>query len=311
MKHEKFSELLVLSLYGEISDHEDALLAEHLSHCHDCVKERNDLAKFHSVLLEENSETLEQLLWQARNELFLRLRQESRKSNSRLSWAHLLSLFRWNWATAAGALTALSIGFFIGYLSFAPAVDTELDPFGSDDVKIANLLLEETGDVEGEIQLTFEAARSFRLKGNISDRKIQRLLAYALINEQNAGVRLRAVSSIRDENPADADKHIQKALVVALKRDENPAVRQQALMALQKYPFDEDIGEALVHVLMHDQNAKLRMEAINVLEMARSSGQQLEQEVLGALQQKLQTDENKYIRLRAKAVLEEAEPQFF
>ena len=102
----------------------------------------------------------------------------------------------------AGAAAVLSIGFFVGYLSFAPDVAAELDPFGSDEVRITNLLLEEIGESNGEVQLTFEAARNFRLKGDIGDQRIQRFLAYALINEQNAGTRLRAVNTIRDQTPA-------------------------------------------------------------------------------------------------------------
>ena len=62
---------------------------------------------------------------------------------------------------------------------------------------------------------------------------------------------------------------------------------------------------------MYDENAKLRIEAINTLEMAHSAGQKFERDVLGVLQQKWRTDENKYIRLRAKEVLEEIEPPFF
>ena len=80
MQHEKFSTMLILSLYGELSDEEDALLTEHLSHCPDCIKERDDLKKLHSVLLREDYETPERLLWQARNKLFLRLRREACKS---------------------------------------------------------------------------------------------------------------------------------------------------------------------------------------------------------------------------------------
>jgi hypothetical protein len=309
MKHERFSELLVLSFYGELSTEENVLLTDHLLECPTCRKERAELKGLHSALLEEDTGAPEHLLWQARDELFTKLRSEAHRSSSnRRRWKNWLSSFNLNWATAGGAFATLSIGFLVGYFAFAPEVESEMDPFSSDEVRITSLLLEEKN---GAVQLTFEAARSFQLEGSIRDPKIQRFLAYALVNEQNAGTRLRAVNTIQSQIPTETDRHILGALLAALKRDENPAVRQQALSAIQKYSLNDDIKEALVYVLMHDQNAKLRIEAINALEKAHLSGQPLEQDVLGALQQKLETDENKYIRLRAKAVLEEIEPQFF
>ena len=311
MKHEEFSEMMILSLYGELSDEEDARLKTHLSDCLACRKERDELGEFHSTLFHASSETPEHLLWQARDALFLKLRRDSHAAQSRQRWAGVLGMMRWNWAAAGASLALLSVGFFVGYLSSGDGVNAGLDPFSSDEVRITNLQLEKTGESDGEIQISFEAARNFRLRGNIEDQKIHRFLAHALINEQNPGIRLRAVNTISDQSPVSNDKHVLEALIVALRRDENPAVRQQALKALQGYPFGEEIRDALVYVLMNDQNVKLRIEAINTLEMAHMAGAQFEQEVLGVLQQKWQTDENKFIRLRAKAVLEEIEPQFF
>jgi hypothetical protein len=308
MKHERFRELLVLSFYGELSNEDGTLLTGHLLQCSACREEREELKELHSMLKEEDSEIPEYLLWQARDQLFMRLRREKRDLASQLHWVRLLNPSNWNWLATGGAAAALCVGFLIGYLAFGLGVETELDPFGSDEVRITNLQLRETN---GAVELTFDAARRFQLAGEMSDPDIQRFLAHALVNEQNAGTRLRAVNTIRSQTPMENDRFIQKALLAALKRDENPAVRQQALSALQKYTLDEEIRDTLVYVLMHDQNAKLRIEAINTLEMAHMAGQPLEEEVLGALQQRLNTDENKYIRLRAKAVLEEVEPQFF
>lgn len=308
MKHERFSELLILSLYGELSSEENELLTDHLLQCANCRRERKDLKELHSVLTNDDPGTPEYLLWQARDELFLRLRRETVRPRGRRNWVRVLGFQDWNWATAGRAVALLIAGFFVGYLTFGLGVESELDPFGGDQVRISDLSLEESN---GEVDISFSAARDFRLKGSLNDPKIQRFLAHAVVNEQNAGTRLRAVHTISSQTVSDPDAHIQGALVLALKKDENPAVRQQALNALRNYSFNEKIRNALVYVLMHDQNARLRIEAINTLEMAHLSGQPLEQDVLGALRQKLNTDENKYIRLRAKAVLEEVEPQFF
>jgi len=308
MNHKEFSEMMILSLYGELSDEEETRLRDHLSSCSDCSKELDDLANLHSALSEQSSETPEYLLWQARDALFRRLRRESGKPLGSRRWTGFLGGMMVNWATAGASMALLLVGFLLGYLTFGSRADSELDPFGSDDVRITNLILDEN---EGKVQLSFDAARKFIVKGNMEDQRIQRFLAHALLNEQNAGVRLLAVNTIRDQAPVSTDKQVQRALLVALRGDENPAVRQHALSALQKYPLEEEIRDALVHVLMYDENPKLRMESINTLERAYSAGQKFEQDVLGALQQKGQSDENKFIRLRAKEVLEEIEPQFF
>jgi hypothetical protein len=308
MKHKEFSEMMILSLYGELSDEQDARLRGHLSSCSECSNELETLENLHSALSEESSEIPEYLLWQARDALFQRLRRETDKSPDRRPWTGLLGGTMLNWATAGASMALVLVGFLLGYLTFAGRSDSELDPFGSEDVRITNLRLDED---DGEVQLTFQAAREFSLKGNMEDQRIHRFLAHALLNEQNTGVRLLAVNTFRDQAPVTTDKQVQRALVIALRRDENPAVRQHALSALQQYSFDEEIRDALLHVLMYDENAKLRIEAINTLEMALTAGQKFEPDVLGVLEQKGQNDENKYIRLRAREVLEEIEPQFF
>ena len=69
--------------------------------------------------------------------------------------------------------------------------------------------------------------------------------------------------------------------------------------------MDQEIKQAFLFVLTHEKNPGLRIAAINTLDSARVSGQAVDQDVLIVLRDKMQTDENNYIRHRARAVVEE------
>jgi hypothetical protein len=71
------------------------------------------------------------------------------------------------------------------------------------------------------------------------------------------------------------------------------------------FPFDEEIKQAFLHVLMRDKNPALRIAAINSLDSARVEGQPRDKDLLEVLKERMQSDENNYIRIRAKAVLKE------
>jgi HEAT repeat protein len=199
-------------------------------------------------------------------------------------------------------------GFFLGYLFFAPGgvLQLEQDPFSDSKLAIFNVRFEEDKSTEGQVELSFQAARQFRVRGSLEDNRIQRLLAYALINEQNAGIRLRAASEIqRGGGPSEPllGSEIQAALIGALKIDPNPAVRYQAMEALGKYSMSPALEDALLDVLRYDENARLRIEAINFLAELYKSNSQLSDDILDVLEQKAANDNNDFIRDRARSIL--------
>ena len=140
---------------------------------------------------------------------------------------------------------------------------------------------------------------------------MQKVLAHALVNDENPGVRLRSVSafSTQIQKLKMPDREVKAALILALKTDGNPAVRKEALKTLQGFPFDEEIKQVFLHVLMRDNNPALRIAAINSLDSARVQGQGTDKDFLEVLKERMQSDENNYIRIRAKSVLEEIKQQ--
>lgn len=179
------------------------------------------------------------------------------------------------------------------------------------DTRIANVRFIKSDVSGGEMEFTFDAVSPVHMKGNINDERVQKVLAHALVNDENPGVRLRSVSafSTQIQKLKMPDKEVKAALILALKTDANPGVRKEALKALQSFPFDDDIKQAFLDVLMRDENPALRIAAINSLDSARTQVQGSDKDLLEVLKQRIQTDDNSYIRIRAKAVMEEIKQQ--
>ena len=67
------------------------------------------------------------------------------------------------------------------------------------------------------------------------------------------------------------DQAIRSALVEALKSDQNPGVRLKALESLRGFEADTGVRQALLEVVRKDSNPAVRMEAIDQLGKQRDS----------------------------------------
>ncbi|MDE2729007.1 MAG: HEAT repeat domain-containing protein [Gemmatimonadota bacterium] len=182
----------------------------------------------------------------------------------------------------------------------APGMD-RTDLLNNDDVAISNVRFVDSDVSDGTLGLRFEAVRPVQIMGPVDDPEIQRILTFAVLNEQNPGVRLRAVNAVSTSERLHSDFEIRDALVTALKTDSNAGVRGEAFNALSRYPFDEEIRDAMIYALMFDDNAALRISAINRLQ---EQGPALFDENLErVLRTRMVLDENAYIRTKARTVL--------
>jgi hypothetical protein len=77
------------------------------------------------------------------------------------------------------------------------------------------------------------------------------------------------------------------------------------LKVLKNLLYDDEIKNAMLNVLMNDKTSGLRIEAINVLAQAQKNGYNFNEQDLSVFKQRLQADENNYVRYKAKTVLEE------
>jgi hypothetical protein len=126
-----------------------------------------------------------------------------------------------------------------------------------------------------------------------------------MLNEQNPGSRLNSINAMDTETPMQYDNDVKNALITVVMTDENPGVRREALKLMNKFPYDETMKETLLYVITNDTVSGLRIEALNSLIEAGSKGYKLNQDEVNLFRQKLQQDENHYIKLRSKTILQE------
>jgi hypothetical protein len=316
MDHHQYKEWLQLLIYGELTDEQHDELDVHLRSCAECNRELEELKRFHSLLTHHKpAEVSGQLLAEARQELRAALRLERSRQSlwDRLN-AFVPHIALPKYAPVLGALAALILGIGLGRYVFAPerhplqpnsgeAVKSAAFPEG--EMRISNVRFINTDASDGEVEFTFDATAPVHIKGSINDDRVQKVLAHALLNDLNPGVRLRSVSAFatQSHNLRLPDPQVKTSLIAALKSDANPGVRKEALRVLLTFPFDEEIKAAFLHVLLHDKNAGLRIAAINSLDSVRIVGQHSDNEFMSVLKEKMQSDENNYVRIRAKAVL--------
>ena len=310
MNHQQYREWLPLLLYNELQEQEKNQLREHLKQCSSCADELKQIEKLHSIVGDQPfvkpSETLVQ---EARQELRVALR----KQRSRKSWAEgiLEGLQGWklHLSLVSGAMAMLVCGVFVGYYANRPALtNPEVairrvpdSPLSHGNVELTNIKFQDADPANGEVEFTLDAVTPVHVKGSINDPDVQKVLTYAIVNEQNPGIRLRAASALATEQMNRPDPAVKVALITVLKNDENDGVRREALEALQRFPADDDIKDALLHVLVHDKVPGMRVAAIKSLNTEHLR----DQEVLNVLREKSKSDENDFIRLRARTVLQE------
>lgn len=312
MDHAQWKERLALILYDELPELQRKETEDHLHACESCRTELEELKKLHHVLKPQTLlEPSEKLLMESRQQLRSALRNEREKKSFWESLREKLYGGAPSYQIALGYCSAIIIGLLIGYAVFGrttpgpKVVGPTPTNIGRGDVQISNVrFIDANPSDDGQVEFAFDAITPMKVKGPVDSERIQKVLTYALVQEQNPGVRLRAINAI-GESQTTPDLEVKKALITTLKSDENAGVRREALSLLQKFPFDQEIKEAFLYVLENDKNAALRIAVIQSL-AAKKAG---DQEVVNVLKERVETDDNNYIRMKAKAVLQEVSEQ--
>lgn len=307
MNHQQWKEWINLMAYEELDAERKRLTEDHMKDCASCREEWDQLKRLHRVMDDHAVQVpTERLLNEARAELRAALRYERNRPTASSRVREMFSSFLPSFRTAMGFAAMLVVGLFAGYM-FAP-VKRILVPGPTPEIAatdISNIRFVDANPNDGQIEFAYDAVQPMRVKGNVNDARIQRLLTYALEREQNPGVRLRAVNTIAANKQPTVDPQVKAALISALKSDGNDGVRKEAMAVLKTYPFDSDIQNAFVYVLQRDANAALRIDAIKSLEERKIQDKQL----LTVLKEKSESDDNSYIRRRATNILQEVSQQ--
>lgn len=309
MSADKLKEQVLLYLYGELSDDDNILFEEDLAKYDNLRTIYEEEKKLHELYSLRSDKTIPDSLLQAsRSELRERLREENTGSTakSRLSKGIIYILFGSPVKTMV-ALSMLTIGILLGkYVSIEVDFDDGIEIhqrtalmdgnisselLGSDALEIADMKIIAYDADSEEITISVDAVASVSIRGNISNNKIQTILAAALQSDLGPSIRLKSIELLKMNIEK---KEIVNALIQALQGDDNPGVRLKAVEALAPYTDNTDVKNALLNTLKRDGNAGVRIQAILALKDNKDP------KVLEVLKQKMESDENEYIRHQSK-----------
>ena len=309
MQHEKYDELIQLYLYDEIDEANKKILEQHLKSCPECNAHLEELNKMFKRFKEnDNNESDEKLLFEARAELRGYLRAQKNKTSIADKLIRILSSFTIKPVSIAfGGAAVLLVGFFLGYMIFkTPTVNNSEEGLNFNSLtKIQNINFLDPDPNDGVVEFTYESVKSGRIKGDINDSQVQEILTYAMLNEKNPGTRLNSINVINASNQPQKDDELKSVLISVAKYDNNPGVRREALKSLNELTVDKEIKDALIYVLLNDTSAGIRIEAINSLMEASKKGVKLDETDLTTLKNKIELDENNYVRYQLNNIVKE------
>lgn len=114
---------------------------------------------------------------------------------------------------------------------------------------------------EGRVELGFDVSTHVAFERPAADPLVQEVLAQTLVGQASLGTRLEAVElSARALEPKT-----RQALIYALLEDTDQAVRLRALETLARLPDSPDLREAFLAVLASDTSVQMRLLAIDAL----------------------------------------------
>lgn len=95
------------------------------------------------------------------------------------------------------------------------------------------------------------------------DSRVREALMYALQNDTNPGIRLKALDGLSSFVGQDAQ--VKDEILQALISDTNSGVRMQALRLVEPMKTDSNVRSVLTRVSQADQNASIRSQARTML----------------------------------------------
>ncbi len=311
MEHENYKEQLILYSYNELKKEERNEFERHLLGCESCKNELEELKRIHQLVKVNLVEEIdEDTLFESRQELLAEIRNLKRKKFTLLKIWELFTLPSPTNLKIAYSSTAVVLMVTASYFFYFDKAGNQLasgNNIVTADSKLTNLQFVNSDFEKGEVEITYDQIVPVKLKGNVNDTEIQKVLAKSLIDNENPGIRLKAVNAIYSEKRSTASGVVKDALVKAMMYDNNPGVRKEAMNALCNLPFDDKISDAIIYVLQNDKNSGLRIQAINCLNEKNDVKRLSDPNIKNVLKNRMQEDDNSYIKLRAKTMLTKLE----
>ncbi len=298
-----------LYLYGELPFDEEERVESHLDGCAECGKALERQREVQVALDNIGIEPAPSLLRSCREELHMRLAEESQPIARHGWWEQFTDMLTGRasysgWLKPAGALTLLALGFGAARLippgafgSGGPLQMGVMEPSAS-----RVRYVEPASD--GKVQIVLDETRQRIVSGALGDQKIQVLLFSAAKDPSDPGLRAESVEILNsDAHSSD----VQNALVFAMLHDQNSGVRFKAMEGLKPFAQQTNVLSALTQVLLTDTNPGMRTQAIDLLTKGLNQdnpAMSYDRQVIGAMQELMQRENNAYVRQRCKTALE-------
>ena len=311
MEHKKFKEMIILYSWNELKKEERNEFERHMLGCDSCKNELEELIKFHDLVKFNTIDELnEDALFESRQELLAEIRNLNRKKFQFSKIWDFLTTPTSGSLKLAYSLATVILLFTVGYFIFLNRPENKIQPakdLAKVESSVTNLQFISSDFDKGEVEITYDQITPVKIKGNVNNAEIQKVLAQSLIDNENPGVRLKTVNAILSEKAASTSHVLKDALIKAMMYDNNPGVRKEAMNVLCNLQFDDKIQDAMIYVLQNDKNSGIRIQAINCLDKLNDKQKITDPNTINVLKKKMEEDENSYIKLRAKTILTKLE----
>jgi hypothetical protein len=114
---------------------------------------------------------------------------------------------------------------------------------------------------ENVVAVSFDVTRHIEVARNNDDPMVQEILAQSLMNPAPISSRLNALNQAGKVQ----DRKVQQALIFAMRNDPDTAVRLRAQSVLISYPSDTELQTAMMAVLGDEESVQMRMRALDYL----------------------------------------------
>jgi hypothetical protein len=299
MSCEAVQQDLTLYCYGELSAQNEERIEDHVAACGACRAELDRCRKMLAALDDAKATLPPELLAGCRQELTRALYREPNAPAKPNAWRLFREAFAAlsfpfaRWQQPAGALALVALGFFSA--RFVQTTPRAPLPGTAPEAMLANVRSVQQ-DNAGRVRVAFDEIRRRTVSGGLEDEEIQKLLAAALRQEANPGVRVETMSVLKN---AAVPSGIRDVLLYTLRNDPNAGVRLKAVESLGAFSAEPEVRRTLAQVLIKDDNPGVRIQAIDLLVQHKDGS------MVGVLQELVDRENNQYIRMRMQKALEE------
>jgi hypothetical protein len=297
MKCDEVVEQFPLYSYGEVSPEVEERIEAHLAACAKCAKGFARHRTFMEALDRREEIDDAALLTTCRLDFRRQLAAEAATVKHSTRWGGWLeslrnvAAFHIPFRIPVGALALVAVGFFAA--RYTP------EKFGGIRAGLTEPMFSSVKSIQpgdsGKVQIAVDDVQRRVVTGGLDDPRIQQLLLAAVHEDTNPGLRVESIGVL--QNSTDSQE-IRQALVDTLTHDPNAGVRLKALQGLKQYAGDASVRKALANVLLKDDNAGVRGQAIDLLTAHHDDS------IAGILQDVMQKEDDDYIRIRCRDLLE-------